>query len=60
MNPNVVHHCKNSLEMYSLNSPIKGVFSVGGRLSLMVMRNTVIDNRALMPRVTFSPDSDGT
>lgn len=39
---------------------IKGVFSVGGKVSRIVMRNTVIDNNALIPRVTFSPDSDGT
>ena len=39
---------------------MSGVFSVGGRLSLMVMRNTVMDSKALIPRVTFSPDSDGT
>ena len=39
---------------------MRGVFSVGGRLSLMVMRNTVIESRAEMPRVTFSPDSEGT
>ncbi|TRY69127.1 hypothetical protein TCAL_12203, partial [Tigriopus californicus] len=37
-----------------------GVFSVGGRLSLIVIRNTVMDKRALMPKVTFSPDSEGT
>jgi hypothetical protein len=46
--------------MYLLNLLIKGVFSVGGRLSLMVIRKTVIESKALMPRVTFSPDSDGT
>lgn len=39
---------------------MSGVFSVGGRLSLMVMRNTVMERRAEIPRVTFSPDSDGT
>ena len=39
---------------------MRGVFSVGGRLSLIVIRNTVIDRRAEIPRVTFSPDSDGT
>ena len=39
---------------------IRGVFSVGGRLSLIVIRNTVIDKRAEIPSVTFSPDSDGT
>jgi hypothetical protein len=44
-------------DIYSLMS---GVFSVGGKLSLMVMRKTVMDSSELMPRVTFSPDSDGT
>lgn len=39
---------------------INGVFSVGGKLSLIVMRKTVIDNNAEIPRVTFSPDSEGT
>lgn len=39
---------------------ISGVFSVGGRVSRIVIRKTVIDRRALMPRVTFSPDSEGT
>ncbi len=39
---------------------MRGVCSVGGRLSLMVIRNTVMESRAEMPRVTFSPDSDGT
>ena len=39
---------------------MRGVFSVGGRLSLMVMRNTVMERSAEIPSVTFSPDSDGT
>ena len=39
---------------------MSGVFSVGGKLSLIVIKKTVIDRRALMPRVTFSPLSDGT
>ena len=39
---------------------MRGVFSVGGRLSLMVIRKTVMESRAEIPRVTFSPDSDGT
>lgn len=39
---------------------IKGVFSVGGKVSRIVIRNTVIESSALMPSVTFSPDSDGT
>ena len=39
---------------------IKGVFSVGGRLSLIVIRKTVIDKSAEIPKVTFSPDSEGT
>jgi hypothetical protein len=39
---------------------MSGVFSVGGRLSRMVMRKTVMESNAEMPRVTFSPDSDGT
>jgi hypothetical protein len=43
--------------MYSL---MRGVFSVGGRLSLIVMRNTVIERSAEIPSVTFSPLSDGT
>lgn len=42
------------------NSLIRGVFSVGGRVSRMVMRKTVIERSAEMPSVTFSPDSDGT
>ena len=36
-------------ELYSLMS---GVFSVGGRDSRMVMRNTVMESRAEIPRVT--------
>lgn len=39
---------------------MRGVFSVGGRVSLMVIRKTVIESSALIPSVTFSPDSDGT
>ena len=39
---------------------MRGVFSVGGRLSLMVIRKTVMERRAEIPRVTFSPDSEGT
>jgi hypothetical protein len=41
---------------------ISGVFSVGGRLSLIVMtmRKTVMDRRAEIPSVTFSPESHGT
>lgn len=39
---------------------INGVFSVGGNVSRIVMRNTVIESNALIPKVTFSPDSDGT
>ena len=39
-------------------SLMSGVFSVGGKLSLMVMRKTVIESRAEMPKVTFSPDSE--
>ncbi|MPC59677.1 hypothetical protein E2C01_053703 [Portunus trituberculatus] len=39
---------------------MSGVFSVGGRDSLMVMRKTVMESSAEMPRVTFSPDSLGT
>lgn len=39
---------------------MSGVFSVGGRLSRMVIKKTVIDSRALIPNVTFSPDSEGT
>jgi hypothetical protein len=39
---------------------MRGVFSVGGKLSRMVMRKTVIDSKAEIPRVTFSPDSEGT
>lgn len=43
-----------------VNSLISGVFSVGGKVSRMVIRNTVMERRAEMPRVTFSPDSEGT
>lgn len=39
---------------------MSGVFSVGGSDSLMVMRKTVMERRAEIPRVTFSPDSLGT
>jgi len=39
---------------------ISGVFSVGGKLSRIVMRKTVIESKAEMPSVTFSPESDGT
>lgn len=39
---------------------MSGVFSVGGRLSLMVIKKTVMERSAEMPSVTFSPDSDGT
>lgn len=39
---------------------MSGVFSVGGRDSRMVMRNTVMESSAEMPSVTFSPDSLGT
>lgn len=42
------------------DSLIRGVFSVGGSVSLIVMRKTVILRRALIPKVTFSPDSEGT
>lgn len=42
------------------DSLISGVFSVGGSVSLIVMRKTVMLRRALMPKVTFSPDSEGT
>ena len=44
-------------EKYSL---INGVFSVGGSVSRIVIRKTVIERSAEIPRVTFSPDSDGT
>jgi hypothetical protein len=39
---------------------MRGVFSVGGKLSRMVIKKTVIESKAEMPKVTFSPDSDGT
>jgi hypothetical protein len=42
------------------NLLINGVFSVGGRLSRMVIKKTVMDSSELMPSVTFSPDSAGT
>ena len=32
---------------------MRGVFSVGGRLSLMVIRKTVMESRAEIPRVTW-------
>lgn len=47
----------SSIKSYSL---INGVFSVGGSDSRIVIRKTVIESRAEIPRVTFSPDSDGT
>jgi len=40
--------------------PMRGSFSeVGGMDSPMTMRNTVMDSRVVMPRVTFSPESLG-
>jgi len=33
---------------------MRGVFSVGGRDSLMVMRKTVMERSAEIPRVTFT------
>jgi hypothetical protein len=33
---------------------MRGVFSVGGRDSLMVMRKTVMESRAEIPRVTYA------
>jgi hypothetical protein len=33
---------------------MRGVFSVGGRDSLMVMRKTVMESRAEIPRVTYT------
>ena len=44
--------CGWEREKYSL---ISGVFSVGGRLSRMVIRKTVIERRAEIPRVTCKP-----
>ena len=35
------------------------VSDVGGILSQMTMRKTVMERRVVMPRVTFSPESDG-
>jgi hypothetical protein len=40
----------NRKKIYSL---MRGVFSVGGRDSLMVMRKTVMESRAEIPRVTY-------
>ena len=51
---------KEKMHFFNNISLMSGVFSVGGRLSLMVMRKTVMERRAEMPRVTFSPDSEGT
>lgn len=51
---------QNSFSFYVKGLLISGVFSVGGRLSLIVIRNTVIDRRAEIPSVTFSPESQGT
>lgn len=46
--------------MKQINSPISGTVSeVGGILSPMTMRKTVIESKVVMPRVTFSPESDG-
>jgi len=39
--------------------PIRGSFSEGGILSPMTIRNTVIDNKVVIPNVTFSPESEG-
>jgi hypothetical protein len=33
---------------------MRGVFSVGGSDSLMVMRKTVMESRAEIPRVTYA------
>lgn len=42
------------------NTPINGTVSeVGGILSPMTMRKTVIERRVVMPSVTFSPESEG-
>ena len=35
------------------NLLIRGVFSVGGRLSRIVIKKTVIERRAEIPRVTW-------
>ncbi len=37
-----------------INSLMRGVFSVGGSDSLMVMRKTVMESRAEIPRVTYT------
>ena len=36
-----------------------GMVCVGGRFSVMAIRNTIIANMELMPRLIFSPDSHG-
>lgn len=46
--------------MHGRDSLMSGVFSVGGRVSRIVIKKTVIDKSAEIPSVTFSPDSDGT
>ncbi len=39
---------------------MRGNFSeVGGMLSPMTIKNTVIESRHVIPRVTFSPESLG-
>ena len=39
---------------------MSGSFSeVGGMLSPMTIRKTVMDSKVVMPSVTFSPESDG-
>ena len=58
---NSVEICFNSVQLRKMlpnrwiYSLIRGVFSVGGRLSLMVIRKTVIERRAEIPRVTCQP-----
>jgi hypothetical protein len=42
-----------------MNSLRMGVWSVGGRPDMTVMRKTVMFNMVEMPRVIFSPDSAG-
>lgn len=55
-------YCSKAFELSPIKrySLINGVFSVGGSDSRIVIRKTVIESRAEIPRVTFSPDSDGT
>jgi len=39
---------------------MSGVFPVGGSVSRIVIKKTVIESKAEIPNVTFSPESGGT